>query len=203
MSLILLDLPMPITTPRLLIRPPEVGDGSVVNAAIIESFDVLHQFMDWAKEKPTVQETEEIMRRCAENWTLKKSQEPWLQLLIFDKNTDQFIGGTSFYNINSEIPSLETGYWIRTSMSHQGLMTEAMNAITQYAFKQLRVKRIAITCDVDNTRSRKIPERLGYILEATLKANRIKPNSDEVSDSLLYARVDLLGLPEIQVHWPD
>jgi ribosomal-protein-serine acetyltransferase len=202
MSLLLLDLPMPITTPRLIIRPPEIGDGAVVNAAIIESFDVLHRFMDWAKNKPSAQETEEIMRICAANWILKKSEDPWLQLLIFDKSTDQFIGGTSFYNINWKVPSLETGYWIRSSLSNHGLMTEAINAITQYAFKQLRVKRIAITCDVDNTRSQKIPERLGYTLEATLKSNRIKPNSDEVSDSLLYARVDFLGLPELQVHWP-
>jgi hypothetical protein len=36
---ILIDLPMPIITSRLLIRPPQIGDGVALNAAIIESFN--------------------------------------------------------------------------------------------------------------------------------------------------------------------
>lgn len=201
MKPILLDLPMPITTPRLIIRPPQIGDGIAVNEAILESFDVLHTFMDWAKEKPSVEESEELVRLSAANWILKKSEEPWLQLFIFDKATNQFIGGTSFYNTQWEVPSVETGYWIRSSRAHQGLMTEAINAITQYAFKQLNVKRIAMTCDIDNIRSKKIPERLGYSLEATLKAHRRKPVTNEISDTLVYARYDLLKLPDLDVNW--
>ena len=76
MKPILLDLPMPIITPRLLIRPPQLGDGAAVNAAILESYDMLRQFMDWAKTKPSVEETEEHIRLAAANWILKKSEEP-------------------------------------------------------------------------------------------------------------------------------
>jgi ribosomal-protein-serine acetyltransferase len=100
-----------------------------------------------------------------------------------------------------EVPSLETGYWIRTSRAKQGLATEAMNAMTQYAFKQLSVKRMSITCDADNINSKKIPERLGYLLEATLKAHRRKPHTNEISDTLIYARYDLLSLPDLNVQW--
>lgn len=39
MQLILLDLPMPITTPPLIIRQPIPGEGIVLNEAILESFD--------------------------------------------------------------------------------------------------------------------------------------------------------------------
>lgn len=191
---------MPITTPRLLIRPPQVGDGPMLNEAILESFDILHHLMDWAKEKPSIEESEEIVRIAAANWLLKKSEEPWLQLFIFDKQTHQFIGGTSFHTFVWEVPRLETGYWIRISRSGQGLMQEAINAITQYAFKQLNVKRIAITCDVDNRRSQKIPEQLGYQLEGTLKNHRRKPTG-EISDTLIYARYDLTMLPNLRVSW--
>lgn len=81
-------------------------------------------------------------------------------------------------------------------------MTEAINAITQYAFKQLGVKRIAITCDLDNSRSQMIPERLNYTLEATLKSNRRKPITGEISDTLVYAKYDLDNLPNLNVNWP-
>ncbi|HEU5280474.1 MAG TPA: GNAT family N-acetyltransferase [Gammaproteobacteria bacterium] len=203
MKPILLNLPMPIRTPRLLIRPFSVGDGATVNAAILESFTELHQYMDWAKEKPSVEESEEQARLAAANWILMKSEEPWLQLCIIDKKTNEFIGATSFHHIDWQVPSVETGYWIRVSRANEGLMTEAINAITQYAFNQLKVKRIAITCDRDNIRSKMIPERLGYTLEATLKSNRRKPVTGEISDTLIYARHDCNALPELDVTWGD
>lgn len=198
---ILIDLPVPLTTPRLLIRPPQLGDGVAVNAGILESFKTLHQSVEWAKEKPTVEESEIYVRQAVANWILKNNDEPYLPLFIFDKPTGAFIGATGYHHINWDIPTIETGYWIRDSCSGQGLMTEAVNAITQYAFKQLKVKRITITCDVDNVRSQKIPERLSYTLEATFKANRRKPITGELSDTSVYAKYDIENLPPLSVEW--
>lgn len=201
MKPILFNLPVPITTPRLLIRPPAIGDGTLLNAAVLESFEMLKIYMPWAKEKPTLDDSEEVIRREAANWILKKKEDPELMLLILDKKTNDLIGATGFHAIDWDVPSVETGYWIRNQYAGFGLMTEAINAITQYAFKVLKVKRIAITCDVDNIRSKKIPERLGYCLEGTLKFHRIKPMTNEASDTLVYARYDLSGLSDLQVTW--
>lgn len=195
------DFPMPIITPRLLIRPVKIGDGAMFNEAIIESFEHLHRFMDWAKEKPSIEESEAHARLAAANWISKKQEEPWLQLCMIDKETNQFIGAVGFHHYDWEVPSVEAGYWIRRSCAQQGLMTEAINAMTQYACKQLVVKRIAITCDKDNERSIKIPERLGYVLEATLKNHRKKPVTGELSDTLVYARYDCEKLPDLEVTW--
>lgn len=200
MKPILLDLPTPIITPRLILRPPQVGDGVAINEAILESFKVLNQFMPWAKERPSVKESEEFVRQAAANWILKNNNEPYLPLFMFDKKTNHFIGSTGYHHYDWDIPSIETGYWIRSSRAGNGLMTEAVNAITQYAFKQLGVKRIAITCDIGNTRSKKIPERLGYQLEAVIKANRIKMTG-ELSDTAVFARHNLDNLPNLVVAW--
>ncbi len=197
---ILLNLPMPITTPRLILCPPKVGDGIAVNEAVLESLDILKQFMPWVKEKPSVEDSEEFVRQAAANWILKNNDEPYLPLFIFDKSTGRFIGGTGYHHYDWAVPCVETGYWIRSTCANQGYMTEAVNAVTQYAFKQLGTKRIAITCDIDNQRSKKIPERLGFTLEATLKANRIKITG-ETSDTLMFVRYDLKGLPDLLVTW--
>lgn len=201
MKQILLDFPMPISTPRLLIRPVRIGDGAMFNEAIIESFENLHRFMEWAKEKPSVEESETYARIAEANWIFKKQEEPWLQLCMIDKETNQFIGAVGLHHYVWEVPSVEMGYWIRDSRAQQGLMTEAINAMTQYAFRQVGVKRITITCDRDNIRSKKIPERLGYVLEATLKNHRRKPASGELSDTLVYARYDCEKIPELEVTW--
>ena len=197
---ILMNLPVPITTPRLIIRPPQIGDGIAVNNAICESFDMLNQFMSWAKQMPSIEESEIYARQAAANWILKKNDEPYLPLYLFDKQTKQFMGSTGYHNLDWEIPCLETGYWIRSTCSGQGLMTEAVNALTQYAFKQLGVKRIAITCDINNIRSKKIPERLNYQLESVIKSNRINTKGD-VSDTLVYAKYDLLDIPDLELDW--
>lgn len=201
MNPMLLDFPMPITTPRLLIRPPQFSDSAPVNAAILESYDVLHEYVEWAATKPSLAETEEHIRLAAANWILKKNEEPYLELYLFDKTSGEFIGGSGFHHMNWTIPSLETGYWIRTSREGKGLMTEAINAITQYAFKQLKIKRIAITCDIDNVRSKSIAERLNYSLEGVLKSHRRKPISGELSDTLIFAKYDIDNLPELTVGW--
>lgn len=203
MKPILLDLPVPITTPRLLLRPPQIGDGQIVNAAVLESWDTLSQFMPWANKRPSTDETEEFVRQAAANWILKKDEEPYLPLWIFNRHTNEFIGASGYHNVNWEVPYLESGYWVRTAHSGQGYITETLNALTRYAFTHLHVKRIAITCEVTNVRSKKVAERLGYTLEGTLKRNRKNLVSGEISDTLLYARYDLAGLPDLTVDWPQ
>lgn len=192
---------MPIVTDRLIIRPIQIGDEKMINEAVLESFAELNYFMDWAKEKPSLAESEEYATFAAENWIAKKNEEPYLQLVILNKRTQALIGATGYHHYNWAIPSIETGYWIRTSQSGKGLMTEAIHAITHYAFKQLKVKRIAITCDPDNIKSKNIPERLCYTLEGRLKNHRIKSNNGEVGDTLIYAKYDLTNLPALTIKW--
>ena len=43
------DVPMPIHTPRLIIRPRKPGDGERALAAIRETWDELHRWMWWAE----------------------------------------------------------------------------------------------------------------------------------------------------------
>jgi ribosomal-protein-serine acetyltransferase len=198
MKPILLNFPVPIITPRLILRPPQIGDGRMLNEAVLESFDVLNKFMPWAKEKPSVNDSEEYVRQAAANWILKKNDEPYLPLFIIDKKTNAFIGATGFHHYDWEVPSVEIGYWIRSSCSGQGFMTEAVNAQTQFAFKELKMKRLTITCEIDNIQSKKIPERLGYQLESTIKSNRVN-SEGKISDTLVFTRFGLDGLSDLTI----
>ncbi len=201
MKPIFLDIPMPIMSERLILKPPEVGDGKMVNAAILESYDDLRLTMPWASSKPSIEDSEEFVRQAAANWIIKADEEPYLPLFMYNAANMDFVGSTGYHHIDWDIPSFEIGYWIRSSYSRQGFMTEAVNALTRYAFLELEAKRVQITCDVLNLRSKKIPEKLGYCLEATLKNHRINPEDGSVSDTLLYARYDLVDLPELVVDW--
>ena len=201
MKPILLNLPMPIQTERLLIRPPQLGDGSIINAAVVESFDVLKLMMPWAQTIPSVDESEEFVRQAAANWILKENEEPYLTLWIFRRDTMQFIGGTGLHHMHWDIPAFESGYWLHAKHHNHGFATEAINALTQYVFRELQAKRLEIRCDVTNVRSKKIPERLGFELEATLKNNRLNPHTKKTSDTLVYTRFNADNLPNLSVTW--
>ncbi|MBX9831296.1 GNAT family N-acetyltransferase [Candidatus Babeliales bacterium] len=192
--------PFPITTPRLLLRKPCIEDSRAVNAGVEESFDELHQFMPWARQRQTLQETELFIEQAVTNWIVQKSEEPWFPIFIFDRTTQEFIGATGYHHIEWESMCLHIGYWIRTSKSGQGLMTEAVNALTRYAVEELGMRRVAITCDIKNIRSQKVAQRLGFALEATLKADRVMVD-DQISDTLVFARYSTADLPALEVSW--
>ena len=60
---------------------------------------------------------------------------------------------------------------------------------------------MVITCDSENIRSKRIPERLGYTLESIMKSSRVKPITNDVTDTLVHVRNDLINLPELEVTW--
>src|SRR4051812_7188759 len=100
---ILLDLPMPIRTPRLLLRPLAAGDGAEMNRAIVESFADLTQWMPWAEKMPSVAESETFSRQSHAKWLLRED----VTLPIFDVTGKRQIGATGLHRMNWSIPFFE------------------------------------------------------------------------------------------------
>ena len=57
-------------------------------------------------------------------------------------------------------------------------------------FERLHAARVEIRTDVDNSRSWKIPERLGFALEGVLRRDTRTPDG-ELRDTKVYALTDL------------
>jgi ribosomal-protein-serine acetyltransferase len=197
MDPILLDIPNLIETERLLLRCPHAGDGRLVNEAIHESFEMLERWMPWARTPPSIEESESVMRRGHARWILREE----MMLLIFDKTQKSLIGCTGLHNLNWEVRRFEIGYWIRTSCEGRGYIKESTTALTQFAFQALEARRIEIRCDTRNVRSAKIPQSLGYRLEAVLQNDRLDASTHRLRDTMVFARVHTEGLPDIKVSW--
>lgn len=171
-----------ITTERLVIRTPQMADVKVYNEAIQESFDELHQWMPWAQTRESLEESEEFVRQASADWDSGKELGFW----IYDKTTDEYLGAIWLHEIDWSVPKFEVGYWLRSSKAGEGFMTEAVNALTQYAFETLKSKRIEIRTDPENVKSRKVAERCGYELETVLKMNELRPDGT-VRDTCVYS----------------
>ncbi len=90
---------------------------------------------------------------------------------------------------------------VRSTLAKQGIIKEAVNAVTKYAFDVLRAKRVEIRCDTENVRSKKVCERLGFELEGTLRQNDLKCHGGGPRDTHVYACIDVKNLPVLEVTW--
>ncbi len=181
---ILLDIPTQLESERLLIRAPQPGDGEAVNAAIRDSANELAPWMLWAQEVPSVQESEAHLRLSQ----VKFMERQDLQLLLFHKQTGQFIGSSGLHQIDWKIRKFEIGYWIHTVHAGQGYISEAVRAITAFAMERLGANRIEIQCDARNTKSAEVAKRCGYTLEGTLRNHKLDPYG-ALRDTMIFSQV--------------
>lgn len=181
---ILLSIPESFETDRLVVRAPLFGDGNLLNEAIRESIDELRPWMPWAKYIPTV-EVSEINVRQARLHFMERSD---LRLFLMQKETGAFIGSSGLHRIDWESRNFEIGYWVRTSCSGQGYITEAVEGITKYAITALQANRIEIKCDARNTRSAQVAKRLGFTLEGILRYDHLGTDGS-LRDTMVFSKV--------------
>ncbi|MDM5188261.1 GNAT family N-acetyltransferase [Bacillus sp. DX4.1] len=184
MDPLLFDFPSEFYTKRLLIRMPKPGDGKAVYQAINESLDELKPWMVFAQKEQTEQEIEASIRKSH----IQFLQREDLRLLVFLRETGEFIASSGLHRINWEVPRFEIGYWIDSRFSGKGYMTEAVKGIVEFAFTELKANRLEIRCDSKNVKSRAIPERLGFKLEGILESHSVAVDGTGLGDTCVFAK---------------
>ena len=82
---------------------------------------------------------------------------------------NQVIGVIGYHHLEWANRSTCIGYWLAEPFQRRGIMTKACRTLVEYAFDDWHLNRIEIRCAVGNTKSRAIPERLGFRSEGTLR----------------------------------
>jgi RimJ/RimL family protein N-acetyltransferase len=195
---VLIDVPMPIRTPRLLIRPKQVGDGAITSAAVAKTWDELHSWMQWAENPDDF--TPELMeirnRHVMASFILREG----IELIGVEAGTGTAVVWCGFHAIDWQGRQCDTGYWIRKRAQGQGFATETANALVRYAFGALGMRRIGLTHSAGNEASRRIAEKLGFSFEGVQRGANILPGG-KYADRYCYARFDIAGLPDLDVRW--
>lgn len=163
MNPIMREIPYTFATEHLTIRGPLPGDGVTVRTAVLESQPELKPWMPWAVKVATEEEYEIRVREGQIKYLGR--EDFWL--LIFLKDTNTLIGCSGLHNANWSVPSFEIGYWLHSAYTGQGFITEAVNAICQFAFTHLEAQRLFIRCDAENERSAAVARRCGFSFEGT------------------------------------
>jgi len=82
----------------------------------------------------------------------------------------------------------ELGYWLAEPFWGNGIMTKAVRALSEYAFRELGLLRIFAEPYTTNAASARVLENSGFALEGVIRASVLKDG--RILDQYLYAKLD-------------
>ena len=188
-----------IETPRLILRTPKINDAKPLNQSINNSLPELQRWQPWANDPSLATTTKFINDSVSEYGSADQKNFP----LIVIHKADNKIIAASGYNERSDatVPFYEIGYWLEAAYTGQGLATEITNALTRYAFLELKAVRVQIRVQTENIKSINVAKRCGYQQEAILKKVRLDCLTKQPVDDCILVRFDLDGMLECEVAW--
>lgn len=198
---ILIDLPWPIETERLILRPALPGEGNTVHEAIEETWEDLQRWMIWAQSKLSPAAHEESVRTAFADFVLRKD----MRIHGFEKDESglagRFVLSSGIHRFDWHMRRFEIGYWVRKSAQGKGYATECAGALTRYAFDVMGARHVCIEHADGNEGSRRVIEKLGFIKEGVLKGKLINHRSGDVLDSHIYSLDNAHHLRHMRVKW--
>ncbi|MFM7154149.1 MAG: GNAT family N-acetyltransferase [Bacteroidota bacterium] len=148
-------------TERLLLRELDFSDEK--DLFEMDSDPEVHRFID----KQPVKTPEEVRKVII--MIRKQYQENGIaRWAVTEKATGECIGwsGLKFHRnpLNNHVDIYELGYRFKRKHWGKGYATESSKAVIEYAFRHLPVTTLYAITDPDNTQSRRVLEKLGFVL---------------------------------------
>ena len=84
--------------------------------------------------------------------------------------------------------SAEIGYWLSEAFWGRGIVAEALDLVSTYAFDECHLLRLFALPFADNARSIRVLEKAGYTREGILRASAVKYGTPR--DQALYSRIN-------------
>jgi ribosomal-protein-serine acetyltransferase len=160
------------------LRPLDDGDAEELFALIEANRAHLAAWMPFVGQTRGVADSLAFIRAARR----QADENRGMQLaLVLD---ERIIGVAGFHAIDWTRKSTSIGYWLAADRQGAGTMTAAVCALLDHAFERWQLSRVEIRAGVLNTRSRAIPQRLGFREEGVLRsAERI---GTRVIDHVVY-----------------
>lgn len=139
------------------------------NIAIEDARDLFEIFSNpnstkyWLSECKTLEEVERMMRYEYLSYRQRGLMCPWVLVL-----NQKVIG---ICNFNDEFDGVgRIGFILNEQNEHQGFMHQALNELIHAGFKKLGYHRIEALVFVQNEKSKKCLERLGFVGEGVMRS---------------------------------
>lgn len=161
-----------------LVRP---DDAPRIFAVTDRDRAYLGEWLPWVENTRSVADTEGFVRRAMDQMRRGEGFHACIEY------RGEFAGIIGHVYLNPQDRRTELGYWLGQPFQGRGIMTRACRKLVDYAFESLGANRVEIRTDVDNRKSRAIPERLGFVQEALLREAVLEHG--DYRDVVMYAKL--------------
>ena len=169
-----------IVTRNLVLRIIEASDAPEF-AQCIQQSPSLSRWIDWCHTEYSQQEAEKFILATRLNWVKADA----FGFGIFDRESDKLMGMVAINELYHTFNMASLGYWVADQYQRRGIAKEAMSALFEFCFAQLKLTRLEVVCDLDNLPSQHLIEACGAERE-TIARNRFIFNG-EPKDGVVYA----------------
>jgi ribosomal-protein-serine acetyltransferase len=156
----------------------EESDAEELDRVIAANRAYLAEWLDWANAEGTAEWLAFIRRTRA-----KVAANDGFCAAIIDDGA--IVGWVGFDRIDWDSRSTSIGYWLARDHQGRGIMTEAVAALTGYAFDVWKLNRVELRIEVGNQRSAAIAQRLAFREEEILQQR--ERQGDSVKDIVVYS----------------
>ncbi len=158
--------PRPRRTPNLVLRPFRRRDAESLSIAVEASLPDLSRWLPWAAAGYAKGDAARYIRESMSAWSEGRA---WDFAIRRPANPDRHIGNVSIWHTSRQGPTGEIGYWVHSAEAGKGVITEATAEILRLGFDELDMHRIVLRIAVGNHASERVAEKLGFLLEGTLR----------------------------------
>jgi [ribosomal protein S5]-alanine N-acetyltransferase len=174
-------LPVELTTPRLVIRPPRSADALQIFDAYTQDAEVA-RYMIWRPHDDLAQ-TQAFIDECVRAFPQGDKRA---YVLATRAAPDVPIG---MLEARVAGHAVDLGYVLARKYWGAGLMPEAIGSLASAVLGQREFFRVQATCDVENARSARTLEKAGFVREGRLERYTVHPNiGSEPRPSYMYAK---------------
>ena len=132
----------------------------------------------------TVKDAREYLRHTQKSWKVRNKKD--YSFTIAKKEDNVLIGGCGIHKISKEQGTAEMGYWLGERYWRQGYGTEGMNAMIEFAFGKLGLRRINSGVFRGNPSSGKMQEKLGFKNEGLRRKGCVCKADGKIKDEYAY-----------------
>ena len=125
--------------------------------------EYLREWLPWLDSNKYLQNTIDFIKYS------RKQYKESISMQMCIRYDGELAGVIGFHKVDWLNHSTGIGYWLSQDRQGRGIMTASCECLLDYAFGNLGLNRVEIRCATENTRSRAIPERLGFKVEGTVR----------------------------------
>lgn len=147
----------------IYLKPLTLDMSAEIHDLIRSNYDHLAPWFEWLTPDYSEKDTIEYLNR-----NLPQNDRTSVFNLGIMVN-EIYAGTVGTHGIHPLNNSTSLGYYLGKEYEGKGIMMNSVKALIHYLYDELKIERLEIRCNVENKKSRSIPERLGFQLEGNFR----------------------------------